>query len=181
MTKRALPIRRIIAEIRAGVGDVPIMERFGLSPEEYIEILEDLKGKRIRLPADEDEPASETQPARRPERRRAVPRCYMVFNRSISDADNPSVRGILVDISARGLQVTGIETKVGDVRAFVVGNDRFTPDSELTFEAVCRWFNPADATGDCVAGFEISKISAAGRNRLQKLLQELTFCEAGFQ
>ena len=54
MTKRALPIRRIIAEIRAGVGDVPIMERFGLSPEEYIEILEDLKGKRIRLPADED-------------------------------------------------------------------------------------------------------------------------------
>ncbi len=180
MTKRALPIRRIIGEIRGGLGDVPIMEKYGLSPEEYIEILENLKGQRIRQPPGELEQPSEAEVRRKPAQRRAVPRCYMVFNRSISDVDNPGVKGIVVDISERGVQITGIETRVGEVRTFVIGNDRFSPDSELGFEAVCRWFNPGDASGECMAGFEIARISAAARNRLRKLLQELTFCEVGF-
>ena len=147
----------------------------------YIEILENLKGRKIKLPIDDIDQHPSGPVVRDHGQRRAVPRCYLVVNRSISDVDDPGVKGILVDISARGLQIAGIPARVGDVKTFVVGNDTFNPDSELRFEAVCRWFQPGDATGDCVAGYEIGRISEKGRNRLQRLLQEFTFCETGFQ
>ncbi len=181
MKKRALPVERIMDEIREGMGDIPIMEKYGLSPEEYVEVVEKLKGLRMRLPSSDFVRPPGPEVRRKPVQRRAVPRGYMLFNSSVYDAHRPGVKGTLLDISERGVQITGIKTKVGDVRTLVIGRERYTPDSELSFGAVCRWFRETDETGECVAGFEIARMSADARRRLRKLLQELAFCEAGFR
>jgi hypothetical protein len=183
MAKRVIPIRRIIHEIRSGMGDVPIMEKYSLAPEEYMEILQQLKRENALWPQEPPPPKQEPEPPELEDQiqRRTIPRCYMVINRAICDAGKPSIRGIVTDITEKGVQVVGLQALLNEVRAFSIGRDRLSPGADLQFEAVCRWVRKGRRLEEWQAGFEITKISSQNLVRLRKLIQELTFCESGFQ
>jgi len=165
------------------MGDVPIMEKYALSPEEYMEILQQLKRESALWPVEPPPPKHEPEPEEHDDQtqRRTVPRCYMVINRAICDAGNPSIRGIVTDINEKGVQIVGLRAVMNEVRAFSIGQDRLSPGSDLQFEAVCRWVKKGPRLEEWQAGFEITKISGRNLLRLRKLIQELTFCETAFR
>ncbi len=177
MEKRTICCTEIIEAIRSGMGDVPIMEKYQISPGEFMDIL--MKLKEVE-PADSETVVTllrELQKTCDPMELRSMPRNYLVFAATVHDADDPSVRGSVNDITEGGFQVEGIRAAVNETRKFVIKSEVLAVDTEIAFEATCRWTKPDDLRDHDVAGFEITSISESSLAELRKLIQHLSLGE----
>jgi len=173
---QASDVSSILHDIRAGMGDVPIMEKYGLSPRLYSLILERLRGNRelseedlagrIQLPE-----AEVSEPDRR-DRRRA----YLLYAIPVCSAYDPANQGLLNDISRTGFQVTGMNVEVDEIGSYVIRSDVLYRHRVITVDAICRW-TARDSAGDTVSGFEISTMDAQSQEDLGTLIQELSVSE----
>ncbi|GEM_PF-216712 len=105
---------------------------------------------------------------------RQLSRNFLVFPIHICDSDDPDTEGYVVDVTERGLQVTGIETEVGRTGKFLVRADESFQVNPFPFEAQCRWSKTGQHKEDFSAGFEITDISDGARKELRKLIQALS-------
>jgi hypothetical protein len=174
MPSAKLYAKSILRDIQAGLGDVPIMEKYQIAPSEYMRVLEKFKHveiarKRRALVA---QSVSHDLP-----HMRALPRCYIFREVCVYDAKAPGKEGKVNDMTESGLQLAGIESEIGDVRTLTVVSDHAGTRSKVSFEAVCRWVQNENDFGESVAGFEITRIADDGLLRLRRLIQELTLCD----
>jgi len=177
MAKRTIYANRIIEAIRSGMGDVPIMEKYQISPGEFMEILRKLKRGD---PTDSEKIEArliELEKNLNPSEMRSMPRNYMVFQVTVEDTDDASVFGTVNDITESGFQVEGIQSNVDDAGRFVIRSEILAEDTEIVFEAVCRWTKPGAITENDVAGFEITSISESSLGELRKLIRYLSLGE----
>jgi hypothetical protein len=177
MIPRRIDTERIIKDIKSGMGDIRIMEKYLISAEELMAILRKLE-KAQAIAKNEIARLMPSYKAKSDQgQMRAVPRNYIFLTVHIQDRSDPKQIGVLNDISSKGLQVSGIETTVGDVRTFSVRSGAFQLETSLLLEGVCRWVRFDDNAGEPVAGFEIKRMSRSGQDELQRLIQELTIRE----
>jgi len=167
--------QKILPDIENGLGDIPIMEKHGISPSEYLSVLDELKGiAAARERRDRQARQADMQ-------MRGMPRCYIFQDISIYDADYPDIRGSVNDVTTQGLQVSGIQSEPGGRRNFVLASRALSNDpsmaSSVAFEAECRWVMTEDSYGEYVAGYEITRITEQDRDRLRRIIQELAFCD----
>lgn len=176
MPGRPINTKAIIADIQSGLGDIPIMEKYQLSPAEYLKVLDKLVAVRAIAEAttQERKRALLLQPKPQSVSKRRLARNYALFTIAIQDADDLSLTGILNDITERGLQISGIRAEIGTVKSFLIRSDVFTVIPPLLLKAVCRWIKPGTRAEDYVAGFEITGISRHDMEGLRKLIGELT-------
>ena len=177
MSHRTIYTDRVIKDIRSGLGDVPIMEKYQISPAEFLEVLKKIKEIDVIGFAEVEHRITELEKKSDPSEMRSVPRNYMVFTTWISDANDPSKSGLVNDISENGLQVEGISVKVNEAKSFIIRSDIFSVDTPIEFDAECRWVKPTDFGDTDIAGFEITLISDQNLNRLRKLIQQLSLGE----
>jgi len=78
-----------------------------------------------------------------------------------------------VDISETGLQISGIPTRFGDTKEFLVQADYFADVLPFVIEARCQWASKAES-GRLFSGFEITSISKQAFEELKKLTRALT-------
>ncbi|MEW6350028.1 MAG: PilZ domain-containing protein [Thermodesulfobacteriota bacterium] len=175
---RRIDTHAIITDIRSGMGDIAIMEKYLISADELMAILHKLE----RAKAIEKTEVERRMPSLREKsdavQLRSVPRNYIFMTVHIHDAKDPKLGGVLNDISAKGLQVIGIDTQVGEIRTFFVRSDVFKLETALGLEAVCRWVQTDENSGKPVAGFEIRRVSKGAKEELLRLIQELTIGES---
>ncbi|MBI4965953.1 MAG: hypothetical protein HY913_21925 [Desulfomonile tiedjei] len=174
MTSVKLHVKEILHDIREGLGDVPIMEKYQITPGQYMSVLEQLRDIEIarQRHALMTKTASHDLP-----HLRALPRCYIFRDVTVFDAKSPGKEGKVNDVTESGIQVTGIMAEIGEVRTFTVVSDHAGGRTKATFDAVCRWIKTEDDFGEYVAGYEITKISNDSLLRLKRLIQELTLCD----
>jgi len=168
MASRKIPVRNIIEDLQKDLGDVPIMEKYYISPEE----LQEVKRRWI-----EDEQLSESwctasQIISRKELR-SLPRCQPLYEIKIFDAKNSRMVGSINDIHAKGLQVEGIVVMMDEVKTFVIPGGPYNVHQKLAFKAQCLW-SSINELGTCVAGFRITEISPQSARDLEKLIATLT-------
>jgi hypothetical protein len=174
---RRIDTQKIIDDIKSGMGDIRIMEKYLISADELMAILKKLEKVQAIAKAEVDKLMPSLKAKSDAVQLRAVPRNYIFLTVHVQDRNDPKQIGVLNDISARGLQVTGIETQVGDVRTFSVRSGVFQLETSLLLEGVCRWVKPDDNSGEPVAGFEIQRMSKSGKDELHRLIHELTIKE----
>jgi hypothetical protein len=159
-----IPIERIIDDIRAGLGDIPIMEKYQISPGDLLRIKNQLKHGR---------PASGgTAASAAPRHRRSVSRDELLRPITVYDAHDPRIKGMISDINMKGLQVVGIIVQTGETRTLMIRMEPYNVHATFTFEVQCRW-SMIDESGNCVAGFRITRMSQEGPKELRKLLASL--------
>jgi hypothetical protein len=172
MTKTDIPIGKILEDMRSGLGDVPIMEKYQISPTVLLKIRQGL----TRIPT---EPKENTAPVRSKTdeaRKRVLPRNHTYYRIPIRELKNPENVGTINDITNRGLQLQGIAAGVGEKLTLLVLADSFRVHTPFVFEAECRWTDP-NAEGYGIAGFSITNISGPDLQELRKLIAELTVVE----
>ncbi len=176
MPSRPINTKAIIADIQSGLGDIPIMEKYQLSPSEYLQVLDKLVAVRAITETTTQERKRALLATPKPEivTKRRLPRHFALFTITIQDADDLSVTGTLNDITEKGLQVSGMRTQIGAVKSFLVRSDVFTVFPPLMLSAVCKWIKPGNRSEDHVAGFEITGISRHDMEGLRKLITQLT-------
>lgn len=176
MSSRPVNTKDIIEDIKSGLGDVPIMEKYQLSPSEYLQVLDKLVAVRAitETSTRERKLSLRAKPVPEALSKRRMPRHYALFTIAIHDAENLSVTGTLNDITEKGLQVKGIQAQLGVARTFLVRSDVFTVSPPLLLTAVCKWTKARDRMGNDLAGFEITGISPHDMQGLRRLINELT-------
>ncbi len=175
---RRITTRAIITDILSGMGDVPVMEKYGLSPVQFQEILAAIDSARAEGQPETQVRVKSPQAKSSPSQMRAKPRNYFMFNAKIYDNNDPGIHGVVNDITEKGLQVSGIHTRVAENRTFLIlGSDVLTVDKPVVFDVVCRWVRVDDPQGETVAGFEITNIPQAGLKTLKDLIGRLTVAE----
>lgn len=179
MTKNTrFNLRGVIDDILAGLGDVVIMEKYGLSPSEFMEVLEKVRTAKGVDPTELEHRINAIQydGVRRQERR--APRNYMMFATHVYDSNDPGICGVINDMTEKGLQITGIQSYEGEIRSFfVVGSDVIFIEKPLQFEAQCKWTGKDDESGEFVAGFQITKMTPSTLRGIRRLVNKLGVTE----
>lgn len=81
------------------------------------------------------------------------------------------------DLMEKGMQVSGVQAKVGDKKNFLIQADAFAAILPFTLEAHCRWVKPEAVPGLKVSGYEITGISDTNLASLRQAVEVFTFCD----
>jgi hypothetical protein len=170
--KRTIKARDIVNDIRAGLTDHQLMEKYRLSfkgLQSIFKKLEDVKAIKPselygRIPSYEDTVNVGSL--------RKLPRNYLGLSLTIYVAKNPANRGIVEDITEKGVGVRGIQVIQNQTETLVVDADDLVGIAPVMFEATCRWFKK-NAAGKVSSGFEIISISDGDLQRLHQLIEQL--------
>jgi hypothetical protein len=172
---RQLTAGELVQEIRAGVSDFDLMEKYGLSSKG----LE--KAFRTLIAAgaiEEEQLRSRSQSVYDTvfiESMREIPRYYLALTVEIYEATRPGVKGKLRDITEQGVGITGIPAKVGEIKTLVIPADKFIDVQQIVFDAECVWTEKPAPGGRFAAGFRLASISEQALTDLKMLIRSVAF------
>jgi hypothetical protein len=175
MTRPIIQARQFAEDIRSGMSDSKLMEKYKLSAKGLqsaftkllnsgIVTVDELYGGRPRSGADTviiDDP-------------RGIPRHYLSVAVSIYDPNFPAQKGKLHDITERGIGVRGLDVRIGETKAFVIPCRDFLGVDNIWFEAKCLWVKTTAKISERRVGFQITKITPEYLTHLRELIRLLT-------
>ncbi len=104
---------------------------------------------------------------------RLIPKHFLTVAVPIYEPASVPVEGLLTEITERGLGVTGIPARVGEVKTFVIPAAKFIKTETIWFEARCLWARPIEGDEPWAAQFQITRISQECLAQLRELIQVL--------
>jgi hypothetical protein len=173
--KPAISAKDILEDIRAGCSDSELMRKYNLSARGLHRVFKKLVRAKVVTDTEISERADHGEDTVIVDGLRKAVRVYPALAVVVHDAERPSDRGILRDVSERGLGTRGLQARVGEKRMLVVNSDEFDECEPVVLDAVCRWAKLEDPEGLPVAGFQITDISEEALVELRKLINLLTF------
>jgi hypothetical protein len=173
MGKRTIRARELLVDIKAGLDDASLMEKYGLSAKGLQGVFDKLLEKSV-ISLEElhsrGDPFDDTVSIGD---LRMAARSYLMFHVPIHEAEHLENEGHIEDVSVEGIQVCGLSCQEGDVLNLLIRADAFQQISPFVFEARCQWTD-ANENGDCVSGFRITDISNESQEQLHYLIRLLT-------
>jgi hypothetical protein len=172
--KRTIRVGEVVNDIRKGMTNLELMDKFQLSAKglkslftkliDFEAITEgELDG---RVPPGDD--TVDIDP------RRLLRRNYLFVNLPVCEADNESEDGYVRDITESGLQVSKLAATVGVGKALVLKPEGLADIQPIVLEAQCKWVKTATGEEESLAGFEITDISQEGIRELKYLIHAFT-------
>jgi hypothetical protein len=174
--KQEVNARDLITDIRAGLSDSDLMERYRLTDKGLQSAFRKLVTAGLASTDDFDgrlRMASESVVDYRLQR---PPRCYLVMPVPVYDLADLLAEGIILDLTEKGLKVAGLKARVGQKKNLLVRADEFQEVFPFCFDAQCRWV-AQEADGKSTAGFEITSVTEVGLKELRKVIASMTICE----
>ena len=112
-------------------------------------------------------------------RKRKSPRARLTIRVPIYEFESGD-KGILRDISEKGMRVAGIEARVGQAKTFQIPVDMYVESDPLLVLAECKWVELRQGGKEYfVAGFEITDVTESDSEKLQNFIGWLLFSESG--
>ena len=170
--KRTIKASDIVKDLREGLSDHELMEKYKLSIkglESIFRKLEDSKTvKRSelygRMQSFEDTVNLASM--------RKLPRNFLTLALRIYEHGHPSNEGELLDVNEKGVGVRGLEVKPDQTLGLVIVASGFVDIRDIRFEAVCRW-RKQEQEGAWASGFEITSIPDEDLTNLRKIISGL--------
>lgn len=172
MQKRTVKASDLVNDIRSGMDDSVLMVKYSLSAKG----LESAFRKLLEAKALTRGELYSRSPLRDDtvliENLRATPRNFLTCAISVKDAANPELEGHINDINERGLQLTGITSKIGEVKELVIQGDEELNIESCSFKAECRWVSNGSNGSDMVSGYQIMEIDNLGLEQIRRIVKE---------
>ncbi len=190
-SKREIHARDFIQDLRAGMSDEELQEKYKLTTKGLQSTFRKLVLARA---LSEEEIARSREDGPEPAivgDMRALPRIPVPFRLPIHDVKHPDIKGVVKEIyaaqdrepagsvrniSEKGISVVGVATEPGETKTFLILGDDSGEVDPFMFTAECRWSEELFDSGDPVAGFLIVDIADEGLAEMKKLIRVL---EAG--
>lgn len=168
--KRRISARAVVTDLRAGITDHDLMEKYSLSSKGLQSLFRKLVAAnwvepselKNRVPSLED--SVDLSPGR-------LARCYPLARVPIYDLDDLGVTYYASDLHERGVKVERMKAEVGETKDFLLNAAEFSDAHPFRFSAVCRWSKPATGSQPCFSGFEITQISEDDTQQLRSFLE----------
>jgi hypothetical protein len=169
---RCINAAEFVSDIRAGLSDCNLMEKYDLSRHGLASTLNVLYDNNTLVRSDFSEQKEFFHYLSDPDTARDLERLYIDFDLEIKDLNDDKLRGKVRNITEKGVGTTGIASKAGEEHLFSIHHEKFILLSPFSFKARCRWAD--DRSGENLAGFEIIEISTDGLAQLKKLVRMVT-------
>jgi hypothetical protein len=175
--KKKISASAVLADIRSGIKDIELMEKYRLSSKGLQSVFQKLVLAELvtalelknRFPSYEDTADLANM--------REVNRCFPIIRIEVVDMDEPEKKKYYArNLSQKGLQVAGMRAKIGVKKRFIIEANEFVNSDPIYLEAECRWSDKKGDTGLLVSGFEITNISERSQNDFMTLIGVVTFC-----
>jgi hypothetical protein len=164
MPGRAIRAKEVLEDIKAGMSDSALMEKYRLSSTGLEDLYRQLAAASlltgIRPPA-----RKRTKGTRRSFRH------PVDFVLPVYAEDQPQVLGTVLDLTENGIGTRGIRARVNDLKTLVIPADEFFDVGRLRFFAHCRWVAQDPSDSEHLAGFEIAELSCDDALELEKLIE----------
>lgn len=176
MPKRTIKAKELVSDMRSGMSRQQLMEKYRISANSLHNLFRKLVHMKVVKISEVQGFLSSIPEESDFKDRRKDERYYVFVQLPIYDVDDLLKEGQVVDLSKGGFRVTGLSTKVGEKKDFLIQADCFTNIAPFVFEAECRWASKTKE-GIWFAGFQITDISEKGSEELQKIIRMLTLSE----
>lgn len=171
--KRKIIAENIVLDIRSGMSDEGLMEKYMLSERGLNKVFRKLLDHEA-MSAEELSPriASYADLSPLDYLRESTPH-ELVCLVPIYEENLQDIRGSVCELTEKSVGVTGLEAAVNDLKRLVIPADEFFGISPFSFQAACRWVEQQNDGAEPVAGFEITDISDENYQRLKQLIRSL--------
>ncbi|MDQ7781338.1 MAG: PilZ domain-containing protein [Desulfomonilaceae bacterium] len=171
---RRLSAGNIVNDIRAGMNNAELMEKYALTPKQLKTTFDILVGSNAVNREEIRDDLSLTPDEHVREDQREMERYFIDFELPIVEIGPPEIDGKVRDITEKGVGTIGIPSRIDDIKKFLVLHDEFVLIEPFMFEAQCRWVRD-DADGEHYAGYEIIGIDEKDLRDLRQLIHLVTF------
>lgn len=174
--RRRIKAKDLAEDIRSDLSDADIMMKYGLSYEALKRVSKKLVAARFlratelcgRFVSYED--SSCFLPVRRTARE------YIEIALPVYEATDTANRGIVRNISEKGIGIAGMSVQLEEAKHLVVLADQFCGIQAIEFQAICRWIRKKTGRNYSSAGLEITEISPESLERIQNLIRFFSCC-----
>jgi len=166
--------RDLLEDIRSGLSDSELMEKFEMSLPALQSAFQQLIEARL-ITRKELRSRSESSSGDQPgDDTRRLPRNYLVIPLEIYDCNDAANKGVIRDLTEKGLGIFGIRSALDEVKRLIIPQSDLNAFAPVSFEARCRW-TKKDEQGEYLSGFQIVSIEEQDLNTLRQLIEELSF------
>lgn len=179
MAKKNINAKEILADIKAGMKNHALMEKYWLSEKGLQSVFKKLVTFKAISHSELYERSRSPRERIDHIRNRKSPRARLTIRVPIYEVQSGD-KGILRDISEEGLRVAGIEARVGQPKTFQIPVNMYVESDPLLVQAECKWVEIRQGGKEYfVAGFEITDVTEGDSEMLQNFIGWLLFSESG--
>jgi len=175
--KRQIPAHPVAADIRAGMTNAELMERYRISSGMLEKIFKKLQDTNMITARDLDGRMLSPHQGLVHDSVPQEPICYTIMRLPITDLSNLDADCYVKAFTEKGLHIVNLSTNVGEKKNFLIPASEFADVQPFSFEAECRWARAQTDTERQTAGFEITRIWDEGLQQLREFMQSATICE----
>jgi len=173
--KRLIAAKDIVQDIRAGLTDAQLMQKYRLSTKGLQSAFSKLVERKIIAAEELYGQSRSGDDTVLIDDMRKIPRHLLTVEIPVFEVGKPEVEGRIVDITENGLGITGFEAVVGDLKSLAIPCRQYLEVDRIQFEAQCRWVAEPEGDSDPRrTGFQITKIEKDGLRNLRELIQLMT-------
>lgn len=156
-------IEGVLSDLREGLGDIPVMEKYQISPDTLLNIkFSQRKALNQAVRYDQKD-------------RRRARRNYLLFKIKVYEVGNQNNFGIINDLSSGGAQILGVDATPGSIKMFAVQSDSAGVYHTFVFTGTCQWVEETEE--GTVTGYCISVPRGEDSNQIGKLISNLTLTQ----
>jgi hypothetical protein len=172
--KRIIQARDIVRDVRSGMTDVDLMAKYGLSAKGLESAFTKLANSGILTVGEIYGQRRSGQDTVIIDDVRELPRHFLSMTIPIYEPANEKRKGQIREVTEKGVGITGIQARIGEVKAFVIACRPFLDVDNIWLEAECIWMQAGKKIEDWYGGFQITKISPKDLNNIRQLIQLLS-------
>lgn len=177
--KRRIRAGPIIHDIRSGLTDSELAEKYNLRPSALHRLFRSLVGAGVVSHEELCQRSALYRETTEQKKRRLRPRVGLSIRLPIYDIGSRSF-GIVRDISETGLRVAGITSIEGEIKTFQIPIHMFMNADRMLFMAKCLWVTEKGTKQNySVAGFELMNLMDADLNGLRNFVKFLLLSKSG--
>jgi hypothetical protein len=171
--KRKIIAEHIIRDIRSGMTDERLMEKYMLSERGLNKVFRKLLNHEAMSEEELSTRIASYADLSPLDYLRESTTHELVCLVPIYEENLQNARGSVCELTEKSVGVTGLEAAVDDLKKLVIPADEFFSVSPFSFRAACRWVQQPNEGPEPVAGFEITDISDENYQRLRQLMRLL--------
>ena len=171
--KKQIRITEIVSDIRSGVSDSQLIEKYRISAKGLQSVFRKLVAAQKLSPEelrDRMQNYDDTGTLKL-DTLQFTPGQTLTCLVTVHDSLSPGFRGSICEVTDNGFMITGIESRTGDTRKLTVATDDFFQIDAFTVEAICKWARNDGPEDSWIAAFEISKVSEDDKGKLSELVR----------
>ena len=165
--RRQIRASEIVNDVRGGVTDSEMMDKYELSSTGLARVFKKLLDTRAVSSFEFAQWSVLFCESPEVKNIRQFPRDSLKFRLPIYEAGRSEMRGEVLNVSVGGLAVRDLEAQVNDTRSFLIP----IKGAPVLFKAKCRWIRQEPVHGATVSGFDVVKVVKGDWDKLVELIQ----------